>query len=36
MNWKGCGRKRSLPNLRYCLGISLEVLRKAAKKAVSE
>jgi hypothetical protein len=30
MNWKGCGRKRSWPNLRYYLGICLG-LRKTTK-----
>jgi hypothetical protein len=28
MNWKGCGRKRSWPNLRYYPGICLEGLRE--------
>jgi hypothetical protein len=28
MNWEGCGRKRSWPNLRYSLRICLEGLRK--------
>jgi hypothetical protein len=27
MNWKECGRKRSLPNLRYCPEMCLESLR---------
>jgi hypothetical protein len=31
MNGKGCGRKRSWPNLRYYPGICLEGLRKATK-----
>jgi hypothetical protein len=31
MNWKGCGRKRSWPNLRYYPGICLEGLRKTTK-----
>jgi hypothetical protein len=31
MNLKGCGRKRSWPNLRYCSGICLEGLRKTTK-----
>jgi hypothetical protein len=30
MNWKGCGRKRSWPNLRYYPGICLG-LRKTTK-----
>jgi hypothetical protein len=28
MNWKGCGRKRSWPNLRYWPGTSLQILRE--------
>jgi hypothetical protein len=28
MNWKGCGRERSLCNLRYYPGICLDGLRK--------
>jgi hypothetical protein len=28
MNWKGCGRKQSWPDLRYYLGICLEGLSK--------
>jgi hypothetical protein len=35
MNWKGCARKQSWPNLRYYPGICLERLRKP-KKNVSE
>jgi hypothetical protein len=31
MNWKGCGRKRSWPNLRYYPGICLEGLTKTTK-----
>jgi hypothetical protein len=31
MNWKGCGKKRSWPNLIYYPGICLEGLRKARK-----
>jgi hypothetical protein len=31
MNWRGCGRKLSWPNLRYYPDIFLEVLRKATK-----
>jgi hypothetical protein len=31
MNWKGCGRKRSWPNLRYYPDICLEGLRKKTK-----
>jgi hypothetical protein len=31
MNWKGCGRKRSWPNLRYYLTICLDGLRKTTK-----
>jgi hypothetical protein len=31
MNWKGCGRKWSWPNLRYYLGIFLEGLRNTTK-----
>jgi hypothetical protein len=31
MNWKGCGRKRSWPNLRYYSGICQERLRKTTK-----
>jgi hypothetical protein len=30
-NWKGCGRKRSWPNLRYYHGICLEGVRKNTK-----
>jgi hypothetical protein len=30
-DWKGCGRKRSWPNLKYYLGIGLEGLRKTTK-----
>jgi hypothetical protein len=30
-NWKGCGRNRSWPNLRYYPSIFLERLRKTAK-----
>jgi hypothetical protein len=32
MDSEGCGRKQSWSNLRYCLGICLEELRKAMKK----
>jgi hypothetical protein len=32
MNWKGRGRKRSWPNLRYCPGICLEELRIAGPR----
>jgi hypothetical protein len=35
MNWKGFGRKRSWHNLRYCLGIGLEGLRKITKTLIS-
>jgi hypothetical protein len=31
-NWKGCGKKRPWPNLRYHPGIFLEELSKATKK----
>jgi hypothetical protein len=31
INWRGFGRKRPWPNLRYCHDISLEGLRKATK-----
>jgi hypothetical protein len=31
MNWKGCGRKRSWPNLIYYPGIYLQELRKPTK-----
>jgi hypothetical protein len=31
MNWKGCGKKRSWPNLRYYPSICLEGLRKTTK-----
>jgi hypothetical protein len=31
MNGKGCGRKRSWPNIRYYPGIFLEGLRKTTK-----
>jgi hypothetical protein len=31
MNWKGCGRKLSSPNLTYYPKISLEELRKSTK-----
>jgi hypothetical protein len=31
INWKGCGWKRSWPNLRYYPGICLEGLRKTTK-----
>jgi hypothetical protein len=31
MNWKGCGRKRSCPDLRYYPVICLEGLRKTTK-----
>jgi hypothetical protein len=31
MNWRGCGNKRLWPNLRYCPGNRLEVLRKNPK-----
>jgi hypothetical protein len=34
MNWKGYGRKRSQPNLRYYPGICLEELRKTIKASV--
>jgi hypothetical protein len=32
MNLKGCGRKWSGPNLRYCPSICLEGLRKTTKE----
>jgi hypothetical protein len=32
MNWKGCGGKRSWPNLRYCPRICLEGLRRNKNK----
>jgi hypothetical protein len=35
MNWKGCGRKKSWPNLRYYPGICLEGLRKNKEISVS-
>jgi hypothetical protein len=35
MNWKGCGRKRSWPNLRYFPSICLEGLR-TTKNTVSQ
>jgi hypothetical protein len=31
MNWRGCGRKRSCPNLRYYPSIYVEGLRKTTK-----
>jgi hypothetical protein len=31
MNWKGCGRKRLWPNLKYYAGILLEELKKTTK-----
>jgi hypothetical protein len=31
MNWKGCGRNRSCPNVRYYPGICLEGLMKTTK-----
>jgi hypothetical protein len=31
INWIGCGKKRSWPNLRHCYGIFLEGLRKTTK-----
>jgi hypothetical protein len=31
INWKGCGRKRSWPNLRYYPGICPERLRKTTE-----
>jgi hypothetical protein len=31
MNWKGCGRKQSWPNLRYYPSIYLEELRQTIK-----
>jgi hypothetical protein len=31
MNWKGCGRKWSWPNVRCCTGICLEGLKKKTK-----
>jgi hypothetical protein len=31
MNWKGCGRKQSWPNLRYYPNIFLEGLGKPTK-----
>jgi hypothetical protein len=31
MNWKECGRKQSLPHLRYYLSICLEGLRNITK-----
>jgi hypothetical protein len=31
MNWKGCGRKRSWPSLRYYPSIFLQELRKTTK-----
>jgi hypothetical protein len=31
LNWKGCGRKVSCPNLRYYFSICLEGLRKTTK-----
>jgi hypothetical protein len=34
MEWKGCGRKRSVPNLRYYPGICLEGLNKTTKTSV--
>jgi len=34
MNWKGCERKWSWPNLRYYPGICLEGLRKTTKNSV--
>jgi hypothetical protein len=33
MNWKGRGRKRSWPNLKYFCGIRLEILRKPMKNS---
>jgi hypothetical protein len=34
MNWKGCGRKRSWPNLRYYPYICLEGLKKTMKNLI--
>jgi hypothetical protein len=34
MNWKGYGRNQSLPNLRLCLGICLEGLRKTTENLI--
>jgi hypothetical protein len=34
MNWKGFVTKRSWPNFRYYLGISLEGLRKTTKTLI--
>jgi hypothetical protein len=34
MNWKGCGIRRSWPNLRYYRSIFLEGLRKTSKTSV--
>jgi hypothetical protein len=34
MNWKGCGRKRSLPNVRYYPRICLEKLSEPRKMSV--
>jgi hypothetical protein len=28
VNWNGCGRRRSWPNLRYCVSIYLDGLMK--------
>jgi hypothetical protein len=32
MSWKGCGRKRSSPNVRYCRSICLGRLGKTTQK----
>jgi hypothetical protein len=34
MDWKGFGKKRALPNVRYYSGIYLEGPKKTSKKAV--
>jgi hypothetical protein len=31
MNWKGCGKKLSCFNSRYCTGVYLEEMRKPRK-----
>jgi hypothetical protein len=36
MNWRGCGRKRSWPNLRHYLGIYLEGLKEITKNLIHD
>jgi hypothetical protein len=35
MNWKGCGRKLSWLNFRYCPSICLEGLRKTTENLIA-